>query len=75
MSFRTRLLLAAFYVLTAVVIALAVPLALTIERRASSDLETAILGDAAILAARVADLVPASAPERRRIRALVDERV
>jgi signal transduction histidine kinase len=73
MSFRTRLLLAAFYVLSAVVIALAVPLALTVERRASSDLETAILGDAAILAARVADLVPADASERRRIRALVEE--
>jgi two-component system, OmpR family, sensor kinase len=80
MSFRTRLLLAAFYVLSAVVIALAVPLALTVERRASSDFETAILGDAAILAARVADLVPAavarSTPaQRREIGELVDESV
>jgi two-component system, OmpR family, sensor kinase len=75
MSFRTRLLLAAFYVLSAVVIALAVPLALTVERRASSDFETAILGDAAILAARVADLVPADAAQRRQIRELVDESV
>jgi signal transduction histidine kinase len=75
MSFRARLLLAAFYVLAAVVIALAVPLALTVERRASSDLETATLGDAAILAARVSDLVPANATQRRRIRELVDESV
>lgn len=80
MTFRTRLLLAAFYVLSAVVIALAVPLALTIERRASSDFETAVLGDAAILAARVGDLVPAnatrgSAAERRAIRRLVDESI
>ena len=57
MSFRARLLLAAFYLLTAVVLALAIPLALTVERRADSDFESAVLGDAAILAARVADLV------------------
>jgi signal transduction histidine kinase len=80
MSFRTRLLLAAFYVLTAVVIALAVPLALTVERRASSDFETAVVGDAAILAARIADLVPedattAGAARRRAIARLVDESV
>jgi two-component system, OmpR family, sensor kinase len=78
MSFRTRLLLAAFYVLAAVVIALAVPLALTVERRATSDFETAVLGDAAILAARVADLVPADATrvgaaQRRQLGRLVDE--
>ena len=57
MSFRARLLLAAFYLLTAVVLALAIPLALTVERRADSDFESAVLGDAAILAARVSDLV------------------
>ena len=75
MTFRTRLLLAAFYVLTAVVIALAVPLGLTVEKRTSSDFETAVLGDAAVLAARVADLVPANAAERRAIRALVGESI
>jgi signal transduction histidine kinase len=58
MTFRTRLVLAAFYVLTAVVLALVIPLALTVERRAESDFRSAVLGDAAILAARVADLVP-----------------
>jgi signal transduction histidine kinase len=78
MSFRTRLLLAAFYVLTAVVIALAVPLALTVERRASSDFETAVLGDAAVLGARVGDLVPADASsasgaQLRAVRELVGE--
>lgn len=69
MSFRARLLLAAFYLSTAVVLALAIPLALTVERRADSDYEAAVLGDAAILAARVSDLVVAaggrgSAPPR-----------
>jgi two-component system, OmpR family, sensor kinase len=58
MTFRARLVLAAFYVLTAVVLALVIPLALTVERRAESDFRSAVLGDAAILAARVADLVP-----------------
>jgi len=58
MSFRARLVLAAFYVLTAVVLALVIPLALTVERRAESDFRSAVLGDAAILAARVADLAP-----------------
>jgi two-component system, OmpR family, sensor kinase len=56
-SFRSRLLLAAFYLLTAVVLALAIPLALTVERRAEADFESAVLGNAAILAARVSDLV------------------
>ena len=60
MSFRARLLLAAFYLLTAVVLALAIPLALTVERRADSDFESAVLGNAAILAARVSDLVVAA---------------
>jgi two-component system, OmpR family, sensor kinase len=78
MSFRTRLLLGAFYVLTAVVLALEIPLALTIERRADSDFQAVILGDAAILAARVAELIqPAAArpasPSANRLRSIVDE--
>jgi hypothetical protein len=77
-SFRWRLVLAAFYVLTAVVLALVIPLALTVERRAESDFRSAVLGDAAVLAARTADLVPlASAnPGGRaadRVGELVDE--
>jgi signal transduction histidine kinase len=62
-TFRARLVLAAFYVLTAVVLALVIPLALTVERRAESDFRSAVLGDAAILAARVADLVPQASVE------------
>jgi two-component system, OmpR family, sensor kinase len=69
-SFRTRLVLAAFYVLTAVVLALVIPLALTVERRAESDFRSAVLGDAAVLAARVADHVP-QAP--RRVAEIVNE--
>jgi two-component system, OmpR family, sensor kinase len=74
-TFRARLVLAALYVLTAVVLALLIPLALTVERRAEADFRSAVLGDAAILAARVADLVPqaADAPAARRISALVEE--
>jgi two-component system, OmpR family, sensor kinase len=78
MSFRARLVLGAFYVLTAVVLALVIPLALTVERRAESDFRSAVLGDAAILAARVAELVPAASASPggradRRIDTLVEE--
>jgi signal transduction histidine kinase len=77
-TFRARLVLAAFYVLTAVVLALVIPLALTVERRAESDFRSAVLGDAAILAARAADLVPQArrAPggdAAESVRALVEE--
>ena len=54
MSFRARLVLAAAYLVTAVVLALEIPLALNIERRAESDFQAAVLGRAAILSARVA---------------------
>lgn len=60
MSFRTRLVLAAAYLLGAVVLALVIPLTLNVERRADSDFEAAVLGEAAILAARIADLVAAA---------------
>jgi signal transduction histidine kinase len=78
MSFRTRLVLAAFYVLSAVVLALVVPLALTVERRAESDFRSAVLGDAAIVAARVADLAPQASVRPRgreaaRLAGIVDE--
>jgi len=56
-SFRARLVLAAAYLLAAVVLALAVPLALSVDRRASSELESDVLANAAVLAARVSDLV------------------
>ncbi len=74
MSFRARLLLAAFYLTAAAVLALSIPLALTVERRADSDYESAVLGDAAILAARVSDLVVSTAdPPSPRLDRLVAE--
>jgi hypothetical protein len=54
-SFRTRLVLAAAYLVAAVVLALEIPLALSIERRADSDFQTDVLGRAALLAARISD--------------------
>jgi two-component system, OmpR family, sensor kinase len=56
-TFRARLVLAAAYLLAAVVIALAVPLALSVDRRATSELESDVVADAAVLSGRVADLV------------------
>jgi sensor histidine kinase regulating citrate/malate metabolism len=56
-SFRARLVLAAAYLLAAVVIALAVPLALSVDRRATSELESDVVANAAVLSGRVADLV------------------
>ena len=60
MSFRTRLVLAAAYLVAAVVLALEIPLALSIERRADSDFQTDVLGRAALLAARISDEVAAA---------------
>jgi hypothetical protein len=59
-SFRTRLVLAAAYLLTAVVVALEIPLALNVDRRADSEFQSDVLGNAAILAARASDLVAAA---------------
>jgi two-component system, OmpR family, sensor kinase len=77
-SLRTRLVLAAAYLLTAVVVSLEVPLALNVDRRADSEFQSGVLGNAAILAARSADLVAgadtATAARRRtpaRLRTLV----
>jgi signal transduction histidine kinase len=56
-SFRARLVLAAAYLLAAVVIALAVPLALGVDRRATSELESDVVANATALSGRVADLV------------------
>ena len=57
MTFRARLVLAAAYLLAAVVVALAVPLALSVDRRATSELESDVVADAAFLSGRTADLV------------------
>jgi signal transduction histidine kinase len=85
-SFRARLVLAAAYLVTAVVLALEIPLALNIQRRADSDFQASVLGRAAILSARVSgDVSDASsrpdAPVPPRLRVAVagapaaDERV
>ena len=57
MTFRARLVLAAAYLLAAVVVALTVPLALSVDRRATSELESDVVADATVLSGRVADLV------------------
>src|SRR6185503_10536737 len=77
MSFRTRLVLSAAYLLSVVVLALEIPLAVNVERRATSQLEASVIGNASTLAANSANLVaqasgrPAVArralPELRRI--------
>jgi signal transduction histidine kinase len=56
-SFRARLLIGAAYLVTAVVLALEIPLALNIQRRADSDFQAAVLGRAALVSAQVADSV------------------
>jgi signal transduction histidine kinase len=58
-SFRTRLVLAAAYLVAAVVLALEIPLALSIQRRADSDFQSDVLGRTALLAARISDDVAA----------------
>jgi signal transduction histidine kinase len=63
-TFRARLVLAAAYLLAAVVIALAVPLALSVDRRATSELESDVVADAAVLSGRVANLVRIGATNR-----------
>lgn len=57
MSFRARLVLGAAYLVTAVVLALEIPLALNVQRRAEADFQAAVLGRAALLSARVSDSV------------------
>jgi signal transduction histidine kinase len=60
-SLRARLVLAAAYLVTAVVLALEIPLALNVQRRADSDFQAAVLGRAAILSARISgDVADAS---------------
>jgi signal transduction histidine kinase len=59
-SFRARLVLAAAYLVAVVVLALEIPLALNIERRADSDFQASVLARAALLSARVSDSVAAA---------------
>ena len=78
MSLRARLVFAAAYLVTGVVLALVIPLALNVERRADADFQSAVLGRAAILSARVADHTAAASeapddPVPPRLETLVDE--
>jgi hypothetical protein len=77
-SLRARLVFAAAYLVTGVVLALVIPLALNVERRAGADFQSAVLGRAAILSARVADLTAAASeapaePIPARLETVVDE--
>jgi two-component system, OmpR family, sensor kinase len=56
-TLRARLVLGAAYLLAVVVVALEIPLALAIERRAESEFQSSVFGNAALLAARVSDAV------------------
>ena len=71
MSFRARLVLAAAYLLAVVVVALEVPLALNIQRRADAEFQATAFGGAAVLAARVSDAVAGG--NARRVRSIVSD--
>jgi signal transduction histidine kinase len=65
MTLRTRLLLAAAYLLVVVVIAFEVPIAVTIDRRGVTELRAEILKQTAVAAARSSDAlsrIPAGTP-------------
>lgn len=64
MSLRARLLLAAAYLLTVVVVALDVPLALNIDQRVRREFESGVLSNAVLLAARINDDVPKAGTDR-----------
>ena len=70
MSFRARLVLAAAYLVTAVVLALEIPLALNIKRRAEADFRASVFGQAALLSARIADGVASASTPAVRLRFL-----
>jgi two-component system, OmpR family, sensor kinase len=57
-SLRARLVLALFYVLLLALVALAIPLALNVERRARSDFEARLGGQAQVIAASLSEALP-----------------
>lgn len=73
MSLRVRLVLGAAYLLAVVVVALLVPLGLSIQGRAVSEVQSGALANAGILSARVEDyiLAPISPRDRSEIRRVV----
>lgn len=66
MSLRVRLVLAAAYLLAVVVVALLVPLGLSIQGRAVSEVQSGALANAGILSARVEDYIVAPISRRDR---------
>lgn len=65
MTLRARLVLALFYVLLLAIVALAIPLALNVERRARSDFEARLGGQAQVIAASLTDVL--GRPGARRV--------
>jgi two-component system, OmpR family, sensor kinase len=63
-SLRARLVLALFYVLLLTLVALAIPLALTVERRARADFEARLGDQARVISASIAESV--AGPDARR---------
>ena len=57
MSFRALLVIASAYILAVVIVVLELPLALNVERRAESEFQSGVLGNAAILAAQSHEFV------------------
>ena len=55
LSLRARLVLAAAYLLTAILVAIQVPFALSVQRRAVEELQAVEVGYAGLLAAQVSD--------------------
>jgi len=60
LSLRARLVLASAYVLTAVLVAIEVPFALSVQGRAIEELQSVEVGYASLLAAQVSDPVARS---------------
>ncbi|HEV8419982.1 MAG TPA: HAMP domain-containing protein, partial [Actinomycetota bacterium] len=60
MRFRTKLTLAAAYLLVVVVVALEIPLGINIAKRARREIELSLVRDAAVVAARINDDLPES---------------
>lgn len=58
MRFRTRLILAAAYLLLVVVVALEIPLGVSISRRAHSELTSSLVAATSVVAARINDDLP-----------------
>jgi two-component system, OmpR family, sensor kinase len=62
--FRTKLILAAAYLLVVVVVALEVPLGVNISKRAHNELKSSLIATASVVAARINDDLPnATAPD------------